>query len=431
MSLGAADGIQPRPVPGRQHDSGGTAIRLTIGKDPMKRSGSVAQSGIAAAAACLVMLAAAGCGKSPSSGGGDSGPATVTLGVNAALTGYLAASSDLPFVKGVGLAVDSINAAGGVAGHKFKVVQVDDASVAATGVVNTTKLITQNGADVILGGSLSAQCSGADTVVASHKTPMTCISPVANGSHWAFQVGSSLGAMISDELGFAARQLHAKKVAFLYSQTPYGQAGSKVLGALAGKFGITVVSNQGVDSNATDLSALMSKVKASAPDAVLDFLTGPVHVVEAKGAAAAGLTVPIVQTTDTTATSRDSAAAYRNLYFVALPPQAYPDVLPAIADANKALNDAATAGGVNMDQIAQVAYGWDAVHIIAAAITASSATTGEALRTAIESLTYAGCTSQFQYTASDHTGQQAVANPDSIGQFVNGTLKVVYQATAS
>ena len=351
--------------------------------------------------------------------------AEVKIGVDAALTGYLAASSDVPFVDGVRSAVASINKSGGVAGHKFALTVVDDASTASTGVANANKLVSQQGVGVLMGGSLSAQCSAVAPIAAARKVPMTCIAPPpATGASYAFQVAAGLFPMVATEASFAAYHLHAKKIAFLYSQTPYGEAAAGIIQALAPKFGLTVALSQGVDPNSSDLSTLMGQVKSQGVDAVLDNLTGPVHVVEAKGAATAGLTVPLVQTTDVTSVFRQAASAYSNEYFLALPPQAYPSVAnPKLKKANAKLIKAFH-GSTSM--IGQIAYGWDAVHVIAAAVKKSGAVTGPKLQAALQSLKYAGTLSQFVYSAADHTGEKTVANPDVIAHFVNGAVRVVF-----
>lgn len=387
------------------------------------------RSAVAVLAGGLVIAASAcGSGSSGPAASGSAPGSTVQIGVDAALTGYLSASSDLPFVAGARIAVKEINAAGGADGHHLALDVTDDASTAGTGVLNATKLLTQTRVDVLMGGALSAQCAAVAPLAAAHQVPMTCIAPVPAQHAWTFQVAASLPSLIKEQALFAAEKLHAHRVAFLYSQTPYGQAGGKILAAMAPELGLTIVMSQGVDSSASDLTALMARVKSARPDAVLDFLTGPVHIVEAKGAAAAGLTVPIVQSTDTTNVARSSAQAYHDLYSVALPPQAYPQIgNAALAAANKTFRQAYTG---NTDVVGQAAYGWDAVQIVAAAIRKSHAITGGGLRSAIEGLTYQGALSAFHFTPGDHTGEASAQDPNAILSFGRSAPAVVFSASS-
>jgi branched-chain amino acid transport system substrate-binding protein len=350
----------------------------------------------------------------------------IKIGVDAGLTGYLAASSDVPFVDGVKRAVSTLNKSGGLSGHKIALTVVDDASTASTGVANANKLISQDGVDVLMGGGLSAQCSAVAPIAAERKVPMTCIAPPpSTGASYAFQVAAGLYPMVATEAAFAATDLHATKIAFVYSQTPYGEAAAGIIQALAPKFGLTVALSQGVDPNSSDLSTLMGQIKSLNVGAVLDNLTGPVHVVEAQGATTAGLSVPLVQTTDSTSVFLQASGAYKNEYFLALPPQAYPSIAnPALKKANASLIKAFN-GSTNT--IGQIAYGWDAMHIIAAAVKKSGAITGVKLQLALQKLQYQGTLSQFAYSAADHTGEKTVPNPEAIAHFVDGKVQVVFR----
>jgi ABC-type branched-subunit amino acid transport system substrate-binding protein len=371
-----------------------------------------------------------------SSGGSSSGSSStlskspITIGVSAAETGYLSASSDVPFLRGLRYAVQSINSAGGVTGHPLKLSAVlDEQSVPATGVANVNQLINEDHVDVVMAGSDSTACASVESAINTAKVPMTCISPPPTGSAYQFQVAASVPGMVLDMMGYI-KSLHITSVALVGVTTVYGEIIAKVIKAFAAKSGIKVVFTTTVPPTSTDLTATMQKVKAANPGAVVDSITGPEHVVEAKGAAAAGLTVPLIQITDTTDVFQAGAQAYPNLYFVTLPPQAYPSI------PNQAL---ATAAGkfwtfykgekADMAQIAAAAYGWDAVHILAAAMTKSGAFTGPKLQAAIQELTYQGTNSLYKYSASDHSGENTVPNPDSIGHFVNGKLTIVYNAS--
>jgi branched-chain amino acid transport system substrate-binding protein len=389
----------------------------------------------------LALLAAgpglAACGSSGSasagsgSGSGSGSKSPITIGVSAAETGYLSASSDLPFLQGIRYAVQAIDAAGGVNGHPLQLADVlDEQSVAATGVANVNQLINADHVDVVMAGSDSTACASVESAVATAQVPMTCISPPPSGSQYQYQVAASVPGMVADIMGYV-KSRHIGSVALVGVTTVYGEIIAKIIKALAAKFGIKVALTTTVSATATDLTATMEKVKAAGAGAVLDSITGPLHVVEAKGAAAAGLTVPLIQITDTTNVFQQAAQAYPDLYFVMLPPQAYPSIPDAALKAavqpfwtlykNK--------NGGNTAQIAAAAYGWDAVHILAAAMTSSGAVTGPKLQAALQALTYQGVNSLYKYSASDHSGESAVPNPDSIGHFDAGVLQIVYNAS--
>jgi ABC-type branched-subunit amino acid transport system substrate-binding protein len=377
---------------------------------------------------CIVVLtgcSARGATGTPTSS--SSGP-DITIGISAAQTGYLSASSDLPFISGAKSAVAAINAAGGVNHRKLTIASIlDSQSVAATGTSNVSQLINQNHVDVLMSGSDSTACAAVESAVAAATTPMTCISPPPAGSAYQFQVAASVPGMVSDMLSYVKGQ-KISSVALLATTSVYGQIIAKIINGIAAKMGIKVVTTITVPDSPTDLTATMQQVKAAGAGAVVDTITGPGHITEAKGAAAAGLTIPLVQITDTTNTFRSASEAYNKVYFVTLPPQAYPNIPNAALKAANAAFVPQYTG--NKDSIAAAAYGWDAVHILAAAIKKSGAVTGAKLQAALETLTYQGVNSLFTYSASDHSGESTVSNPDSIGHFQNGKLKIVFNASA-
>jgi len=121
----------------------------------MKRN-AIGNWSVAAGTAAVLVATATGCGQNGSttnsagsSGGGTNG-STITLGVLAPFTGpYGQAGSDL--MKGIQLAVNEINAAGGADGKQIKVVTEDSVSDPTDAVPAMAKLINIDKADIIVG----------------------------------------------------------------------------------------------------------------------------------------------------------------------------------------------------------------------------------------------------------------------------------------
>jgi len=79
----------------------------------------------------------------------------IVMGVSAALTGP-SAGSYAPAIEGLRLYVDRLNAAGGVAGRKVKLIIQDDQGEASKGAANAKKLITQDRVSLLINASLSS-----------------------------------------------------------------------------------------------------------------------------------------------------------------------------------------------------------------------------------------------------------------------------------
>lgn len=120
------------------------------------------QRRIAVAAAAVLSIALGGCASSASGGGSSSaagsaagssgagGGGTIIFGVLAPFTGPNAQSAT-DLMKGVKLAVDEVNAAGGVLGKQIKVVTGDTVSDPTDAVSAASKLVNSDGAQVIIG----------------------------------------------------------------------------------------------------------------------------------------------------------------------------------------------------------------------------------------------------------------------------------------
>jgi ABC-type branched-subunit amino acid transport system substrate-binding protein len=246
---------------------------------------------------------------------------------------------------------------------------------------------------------------------------------------WVFSVLPLVDHIVQAEMGFASKDLKASKIALFYSQTPYGQQASKIVANTAkSAYGLDVVLNIGVEANATDVSPLLARVRDAKADALLTVLTGPLQIVLAKNAASLGLTMPVLLAIDDPSVLKQAAAAYGPVYLNVSAPMAWPD---QIADPKRKaavkdfMSEWKAAGHTDLTGGIFALYGWDEVQLLVSAIKASHATTGDGLRNALEKATLVGTTTDYIYSASDHTGQQNVPIPVAIGQYKAGNLVLV------
>jgi branched-chain amino acid transport system substrate-binding protein len=363
-----------------------------------------------------------------SSGGGKGG--TVKIGLAIGKTGYLAAV-DTPFGNGVQLAADYLNSNGGMGGKKVEVVPLDMQSNAAKAVPVTNQLINQQKVGVIIGGSTSAATAADAPIIAPRKVPMIAASVLPAGSKWVFSTLQPVAKTNQIDLDFA-KSVKATKVAVLYSQTPYGQSAAASMGAAAKADGLTVVASEAVETSATDLTPQLSKAKAAGAQAIIDVLSGPVHIVEAKGAATLNLTVPVIMGTDEVATFQPAAQAYPASYMTGIAPQVFPkNTDPQIKAANDKFLPVYQAAYGDKPGIGSAGRGWDSVMILAEAVKASGATTGDKLRDALAKVTYTGTMSAYKFSDDDLTGQVNTPNPLGIVKENAGKLDVVFTPTAS
>ena len=351
----------------------------------------------------------------------------IDVGAVAALTGYLA-GYDANFLNGLKLAVSVINKAGGADGHEINLHIHDGASSATTGTTATNQLLNQYSVTAMLNGASSATSVAIQPLLTEAKVPMIILSQLPPEKTWAFLSTTAFSRVMELELQFTTKFLKATRIGILYNLTPAAQSATKLLSELAPKRGLEVITTQGVETTATDFTPQLAAFKDANVDAILDFMTGPAHILEAKSATTVGLKSALVMGLDDTPTFRQASAAYANSFLSAIPVQVYPDI------ANEQMKAAAGAfldeykkAGLDPAGVQAAASGWDAPNMLAAAIKKSGSTKGDAIRDALETLDYQGAVTHWQFSDKDHTGQDK-SEALQTAKFENDAMKVVFRS---
>ena len=122
--------------------------------------------------AAVLSLVLFGCPpKTENAGGGGSTEGEIVVGEFGSLTGSEATFGQSTH-EAIMLAVDEINAAGGVNGRKIRVLTEDDQSKAEEAANAVTKLISQNNVIAVLGEVASSNSLAAAPICQSNKVPM-------------------------------------------------------------------------------------------------------------------------------------------------------------------------------------------------------------------------------------------------------------------
>lgn len=348
----------------------------------------------------------------------------IIIGVAAGLTGYLA-GADKPLVAGIQAAAAQINASGGINGAKLNLIVRDMASTPTQGVTVTDQLISQDHVDAMLTGFVSSASAAEAPIVERSQIPVVTASvqPPTAGNYMVstFPQGSASATLAID---FAKSKLSAKSVGFLYSQTVFGEQGASILAASAKAAGLKIVGSEPVATGATDITAQLSALKGA--DVIIDFLTGPNHIIEASDAATLGFKAPIIMNTDSLTVFRQAATKDSNLYFIMAWPQLYPNVPnSAIKQADKVLVTAYDkSGGISSGDISFFGRGWDDMYILATAMEQSGAVTGSKLMSALTNLTYTGTSAVYKFTPTQHQGM--ASQPYAIAELRGSNFTIAY-----
>jgi branched-chain amino acid transport system substrate-binding protein len=232
-----------------------------------------------------------------------SGPAAneyIVIGVVAPMTGDLA-DFGTQVTRGIGLAMDEINAKGGLNGKFLKMKVCDDQCNPQLAAACAQKMVADSEIFAVI-GHICSSCTlaGGPIYDAAGLTAMTVNSsnPKITEQGWKHVFRSTptdaqQGAAMVD---FAAKELGAKKIAMIYSNDDYGMGLADVAKAEMSKLGITLVAEETfITGQDKDFSAQLTKIAKAKPDVLFDMGQYAEAGMIAKQRVAAGLgNIPLV-----------------------------------------------------------------------------------------------------------------------------------------
>lgn len=209
---------------------------------------------------------------------------TVKIGLLVPLTGPAAADGTSALYS-VQIALDQVNAAGGVLGKKVELVYYDDRADAKEAVALSHKLIEQDKIDAFVAGSYSLPTRAVAPIFQEEGIPLVAayaIHPdVTRAGDFCFRNGF-LGMVEGKAAGYTAHKLlGGKTVALLTSDNDFGR--TLVIGfkEYASKYApdLKIVSEQAYPFSEKDYKPYLSRIKELDPDVIFAsgyyFQTGP------------------------------------------------------------------------------------------------------------------------------------------------------------
>ena len=367
---------------------------------------------VAIAAASLFL---AGCNK-PSSVPGEGGD-TIKIGEFASMTGSEATFGQSSH-NGTLLAIEDLNAAGGILGKKVELLMEDDQSQAGQPATVVRKLISRDGVVAILGEVASSRSLEAAPICQQNKIPM--ISPSSTNPK-VTQVGDYIfrvcfidpfqGTVMAN---FALNTLHLKNVAVLTDvKSDYSLGLAKFFkeGFIAG--GGKIIAEQNYSGGDKDFNAQLTSIKAANPDGI--FVPGYYTEVGliALQAKQLGISVPIFGGDgweSSALVSIGGAALEGDYYSTHFSPE---NTSPAAQEFVKKYK-----AKYNETPDGMAALGYDSAMILAAAIKTAGSTDGTKVRDALAATkNFSGVTGNTTMDANRNATKPAVILTITNGQF--------------
>lgn len=203
-----------------------------------------------------------------------------------------------PGVDGVNLAVEQVNAAGGINGRKVQFVNVNSESDNTKTVSGAKRLIEQEKVVAIVGPMSSGSAFAVTDTVERAKVPM-----IANGASRGIvlppeQKRYSFLAPLTDVvvLGVMLKDMQAKgikKIAMLNSDVAFGTAGRESLEKSAAAAGIAIVAKETFGNADTDISPQLTKIRGSDAEATVLWATGAGLAIATKNHRSLGIKTPL------------------------------------------------------------------------------------------------------------------------------------------
>ena len=368
--------------------------------------------------AAVLALTLASCSKAESN--------SVKIGGIFPLSGHVAVYG-VECKNGVDLAIEEINAAGGINGKPVVLVSEDDEGNPDKTVNAFKKLSTKDGVKVVI-GSLTSGCTQAITTL-SQASKVVQIAPAATAPAITDAGDFIFRACFIDPFQgtvggkFAAETLGKKRAAILYDiGNDYSVGLADNFKIAFTKAGGSIVSEESYATNDKDFNAQLTKIKNANPDVVyLPDYYGTVALI-AKQLRAQGINVPMVGADGwdgLTSNAGDEVLGgyYSNHYAV-------DSTEPAVKKFVESFR-----AKYNKDPNSFAALGYDCVYLIRDAIVAAGAEDSIAVRDALAKTDGDYVTGHLTFDEKHNPIKSAVML--ELVKADDGTLKTVYNTTVN
>jgi ABC-type branched-subunit amino acid transport system substrate-binding protein len=330
------------------------------------------------------------------------------VGISAGLTGY-AATVDRAWTDGVKVAVDVLNAKGGINGRKIEVIVEDNRSEPQEAVTVYRKMISSDKVDIFLSGCVSAGNLAAAALVVRAQIPMVLCSilpPNEDHARWAFSTLPPARFEVEKRLEYLKENTQIRRVGVLHDPTPYANLQKTVAEKSAANYGLTLVGVEQYKQDDADLSIQIGKMNAAGAGAILKIGLGGTTLTAAKNITQLGLPTLMLTSIEDLAVFRPVAEVMGEKFFFVASPAQVSDALPE-GPLKRAINEflgpwKARHGDRDPNWAGR---GWDAVMITAAAVQKAGSFEGPKVRDALETISgYQGTSGIYNHSATNHQG---------------------------
>ena len=340
----------------------------------------------------------------------------IKIGQVAALSGASAQSGEA-ITRGLQIAIDEINGAGGLLdGRMIELVQRDDESKPPKGLLAARELIYNEDVAAIMGGIDSPVSLAIVPLANQEGVPFIGVWAAATGitrngadPNYVFRV-SAVDALVDVKLlSYANGALGAQKIGLMLVNNPWGQSNEQGLKAAdEANDAVEIVGTETFEATDVDMTPQLTRLKNAGTEVVILVVNAPPGAQMMKSRARMGWDVPVVSHWGISGgrfpelagpTAGDAHFVQTYSFFGDQGP-----VGQKVMEELKARYG--VAGPEEVFSPVGTANAYDAMHILAMAIAQAGSTDGDAVREALENLdgTYDGLIKTYEkpFSPDDH-----------------------------
>ncbi|HEY3078178.1 MAG TPA: ABC transporter substrate-binding protein [Burkholderiales bacterium] len=200
---------------------------------------------------------------------------TIKIGLVTALSGQSARAGEA-ITRGLQVAIDEINARGGVLKKKLELVRRDDEATPAKGVIAARELVFKENVAVLFGGLDTPVSLAIVPIVNQEKRPF--MGPWAAGTpitrnganpNFVFRVSAVDEIVDKAMLQYAQKTFNAKNCGMILVNNPWGESNEKGLTAALAAQGKKAAGIEKFEGNDVDVVPQLSRLKAAGADCLL------------------------------------------------------------------------------------------------------------------------------------------------------------------
>ncbi len=213
---------------------------------------------------------------------------------------------------------DDVNKEGGINGRPLEILIEDSKSSESDAVLVTKKLIERDKVVAIIGSSTSGESMAMANICEKAQIPMISMAAASQivtpadeykriisspkaafevpkvQRPWIFKTPQTDTSAVEAIYAFMKKK-NISKVGIITVSDGFGSSGRAELKRLAPKYGITLVADEVYGPKDSDMTAQLTRIKASGAQAVINWSVGPTQVVVTKNWKALAMGIPLYQ----------------------------------------------------------------------------------------------------------------------------------------